>query len=485
MEKVNSKEIVDYTSILYIGEGLILVFSLLYAVIIPRLLGPDIYAVFVYFVAIITTITTFSSFGLGGFLTRFIPEYLVKKEYSKLKPLLKVFIKLRLLFSLIAIVIAAVLILLFTDTYTILFFITIPISLILAMNILILNALYGLKEIRKFKFLDFLNVLLKVIFVPVLFLVFHIAGALFAFLPIYILTTFFGIIWINRKLTDKTNEQLSFQISFKEIFRFTIPNFIAYIFSSFYLPALIFIVGYFMGIGKDISYIFLAITLTLTIMPFLKILKTATFPTLVELYSKKNETDLTKLLNHVIRYSSLISLLIVPLVFLIGTNLIILVFGEEYSPVAPLWNITIIALIFIGVGEQYKVLAQIYKKTEIEQIFGMIYFFSAILISFYFLPRFGTVIISYSFLISNVIAFIFAIVSLIYISKIKIEFLNLVKIGFASSIAFIVSKTIVALINWIFVGFIFILIYFGVLFLIKGIYKADVYLIRSMFYKKK
>ena len=90
-----------------------------------------------------------------------------------------------------------------------------------------------------------------------------------------------------------------------------------------------------------------------------------------------------------------------------------------------------------------------------------------------------------SFIVIYIIAFIFATVSLIYISRIKIEFLNLVKIGAASSIAFFVSKIIAALINWVFVGFVFILIYLGVLFLIKGVYKSDVYLIRSMFSKKK
>ncbi len=98
----NSLKLIVRTSfIVFIGIFLSKILSYVYRIIIARYFGPEIYGIFSLALIILGWAIAFSSLGLTDGLVRFIPFYRGKKEFNKIRYLIKFVITLTLISSII------------------------------------------------------------------------------------------------------------------------------------------------------------------------------------------------------------------------------------------------------------------------------------------------------------------------------------------------------------------------------------------------
>ena len=106
-EQVNKglKLLVKSSFIVFIGLFLSKVLTYVYRIIIARHFGPEVYGLFSLAIMVLGWFVAISSLGLADGLGRFIPLYRGKKEYNKIKYLLKISVTILFFSSIIAAVI--------------------------------------------------------------------------------------------------------------------------------------------------------------------------------------------------------------------------------------------------------------------------------------------------------------------------------------------------------------------------------------------
>jgi len=445
-------------------------------------MGAEIYATFIFLVSIMQALVVFSSLGLTSYLSRFIPQFIVEKDSEKIRSSISRTITLRLLFSGVCVFVFVLFARFFLQNFLYLIFLILPVAIVSSTSGLVIGGLYGFREFKKFKVLQTLISFLKLLFIPLFFILYDLPGALIGLLPTYLFTIIVGFYWLVPKV-PKINVRKESTIKVKEILAFTTPLYIEGIFTQFRTPALVFITAYFIGIKSEIGYIFIAITLTEVIVTFLLILCTAVYPNLIIAFSKNNKKEVEELLNHVIRYASIMAFFAIFIIFFLGDQLVALLLGTEYQIVGELWKILSFSLISVSIGAPYRRLALIYKRTEINQVYSMFFFFLIIFLAVYLLPISGIVGLSYGYVISWSLPLVFTTIVLFRISRIKINFLDIFKISISAIISFGVPYFLFTEMKLIAAG-IFTVIYLLLLYLTGTLRKRDFSLIRSLLLKK-
>jgi O-antigen/teichoic acid export membrane protein len=316
-----------------------------------------------------------------------------------------------------------------------------------------------------------------------LFIVYGLSGALFALFPIYLITVILGSYWLDPKIPKIEVQEVN-SIKIKEILKFTTPLYIETAFSRFRIPALIFVIAYFSGITSEIGYVFIAITLTEMVVLLLLIITKALYPTFVMAFSKNDIKELSELLNHNIRYASMMALFAIPIIFFLADPIVSLVLGSEYLMVGTLWKIISSSLIAVAIGAPYRRLALIYKRTEINQAFGMILFILTISFTIILLPLAGIVGMSYGYAIAYSLPLVFTTIVLFRLSRIKINFLNILKVLVSAIISFSCSYFFFSASNYLATA-VFTVLYLTLLFLTGVLRKRDVSLIRMLILPNK
>ena len=90
-EKVDKglRLLVKTSFVVFVGIFISKLFAYVYRIIIARYYGPEIYGLFSLAVMIVSWIVAISLFGLTNGLLRFIPLYRGKKQFNKIKHLIK------------------------------------------------------------------------------------------------------------------------------------------------------------------------------------------------------------------------------------------------------------------------------------------------------------------------------------------------------------------------------------------------------------
>lgn len=348
------KKITKGSSVVFFGQGLSKFLSLVFAVLIGRLLGPSSFGVYALAMTVTALSTRFSRIGLDKSLIRYIPVY-QNRELQLLKGLMTnafiisgfVSISLGVTLFFIAPWVAQAW---FKDSS-----LTVPLkvsSLIIpltTMNNLIIQSLRGFQSMTKLVTLRIFQGLVKIPFSALLVMLgFGIVGVLWGVVGALIMTIVLGV-YLLFEITPTNSFKSERKTRTRAWLRYAVPLFLAGFSQLIMTKTDIVMLGFFAS-NAEVGAYKGAVNLSIMITFGLAAVNTAFAPLISEIYEKDNKTELGHLYRFVTRWIAVISL-IVSLPLVLYPFQILKFYGSGFTRAAtPLVALVGFYLIGSGVG---------------------------------------------------------------------------------------------------------------------------------------
>lgn len=433
--------------------SLLLKGSYLFAIIpqflIVRLISKELWGFLLLAISTIIIVTIISdSFppALDFSLNYYIPRYMVLKQKTKVKSLIKNAIYLKLLFLLPLFFISIAIFYLLSDLFAITLKDKINILYLLSPLIIIISFNSALKSIHKafnkFRFL-FTLLLIKTIFrtgaLLVIFLFYdNVELELIAYIEIFsylipflINLVSFLIIFFGIKNTGES--RLSFREIRKNIFQYGFPIFLQNFAISIWKEIQIQGIGAFSTSG-NISGFKISSTYSLISNNIVDALTHPLLISFTRLHSIQNDDEIVFIYELTVKYSLFFLLLVSGFLIFFGDFYIFIIYGESYLIFSIIFKLMIISTIFGVLIIPFNSFISAQKKTKYVPIIRLLSLMINVLFFFPALILFGFLEAIIAILISNILIFILYVISTFKLIKVN---LNLKKMLFQYSAFFI------------------------------------------------
>lgn len=363
---------------------------ILFVLIVPKMMGPEIYGKYAFFASIFAILGASTRLGTEETFGRFIPEFTLKQDKLKINKLLHHILFLR----------ATILIILGLSLLSIfsiflkwedikLYLIIVIATLVLGIEGTLYNLLYGLNYITKFTMRDLIRKIFNLLFIIVMFKYFDLFGAVLALLISEFIVLIIALYW--------TNDYLDF-INFKLDIAF-LRQYLKFG-SQFYITSLILIFLQYLGnpliqfLSKntsEVAFYDLANQIYLTLSSFMFFIFSAMIPIFSTLLVKNREDKIIKWSSLILKYTGIISIIIFSSILLIGYDLIIIIFGDEYIKVYDNLVILLIGLFAYLISLIGIVYSIIYKQPKKYLIAIIISFITYLMVSLLLIPEYASI----------------------------------------------------------------------------------------------
>ncbi len=379
------KKLFSNTFYIFLDIFFINLFSLLYTLIIWKMLPPQDYGVIMSATNLSLLLSSFCSIGFTSANSKLISEYSQKKQFKKIGALLKFSFSVSLILSAIFSLVIISLYFYFPNLFNLpnnaIFISCISISLLVASG-LFASLLHGLQNMRKYFLSDAIGYGVKVALTFLLLLFgFGYFGALISFALCYLLIFLarFERKWFT--LRGEINKKFVF-------YEYALPALFLIIFSLFINNSQYVILNFFEG-PKATGIFGTALTISFVVTLIPNILSASLFPIVSQLsVNKKGKPKQSYLTSIVTRYILLFSLPFLLFLSIFSKTIVLFFSGKEYLPSTSFLPILCLASFFFGFGNFF--LSSIYaiKKPKISRnisvAFTLIFLLLALLLTHYF-----------------------------------------------------------------------------------------------------
>jgi O-antigen/teichoic acid export membrane protein len=435
-------------------------------ILLAHNLSAEEYGLFYSIMAFIFFFIVFRDFGLGVALTKFIPEYQTKKDFSKIKT----FIIATLLFQAVFSAIVVILLLIFSRFLANNYFRT-PISfqLLIVLNLFIFstflhsnirNILIGFQDSKLHSIAEPLRLGLTLIFIFIFIKFGHgLLSAAYGFI-FGSFTAFLILLIGGRKyFFIFTHKIKQFWKSSRQLFRFGIPMIFMGIGNTVIASLDILILTYVSSL--TIVGIYNVILPTAAILLFFgKAVSVVLLPMISELKTRKDRKRIYEGLTLINRYIFLMTIPVIFVIWVLSEEIILILFGNNYVAGATALRILLLGVLFYtvailnnaaisGLGKPKEVtkiiiisaIINIILNLILIPIFGMIGAATATSISYFFVLYFSTKKISrlvkvaspWTNWIKNVFAgFVFMLIMQIIIYLLELNILIEIVLGLSA-----------------------------------------------------
>jgi O-antigen/teichoic acid export membrane protein len=501
----NLKLLAKSSFIVFIGLFLSKVFTYLYRIIMARYFGPEIYGVFSLAIMIFGIFVSFSLLGLSEGLSRYIPFYRGKNKKKEISYVFH-FASYLSLFSSIFFGIVLYLsskyisINLFHSEELIIFLRIF--SFLIPINVLANLFLVSIKSFEKIKIysfsVNFLPSFFKVIFLILLlhfgFKTDSVPFSYFAGIFIMFLFSFFyckyklSSLFINSEIIPKDKKIIKL-----DLLKYSIPlMFYGFISMIFYWADSFFIGYYKTPFEVGIYNASIPIALLLIFVP--ELFTQLFFPLINKEYSKKNLLLIKELSKQVGKWIFLINLPLFLLMFLFPEFILNILFGAEYLQAQTALKILIFGQLFFSVSLISLHLVLMKGKSNVILLDIFLISILNIFLNYLLVPMESIFFIDNSLgmngaAISTTISIIFLNFLFIFQSKKYLSIIPLRKKMINISVSAIIPLFFLilikrfiqeSLISFVTLSLFFLLVYLLLLFLLKGLDKNDLMIIKTI-----
>ncbi len=472
------------TSLLFMGSLAGYFISFFYKIILARGLGPEEYGVFSLVLMMVGFFTTFFSLGLPSAITKYTSEYISQKKeihtiFSTAAPI-----------TVFTATLGSVLLFFLSGFFAINVFHN-PLAVIpfkigsLAVFFSLFSGLFSgvLTGFQKMGILSFSGVIEKgsKFLLTILFfsLGFKILGATWAYsLSFFVMFVFLVVAY--KHTTPIIFKKAEFNLA-KKLLSFGVPLFMAGIAATFLGWTDSFFIGYFLT-AKDVGYYNVALPVVGLLSMVMAALAVALFPMISQLNAKKDKKSLGEIFNRSLKYSIYFILPAATGSFLLAKPIIQILFTSEYLAAVPAFRILSIGTIFTslivisrsfiaGINEPRKIM----KYTFIAAILNVI-------LNYFLIPLWGINGAAIATVTSLILLFLLSIKFIR--KKIKLNLSYIFKPIISSAImAFstilILQTSLPKIMKMVVIIFLAIVLYFSVMYLLKGFDKKDKEMIRK------
>lgn len=392
---------------------------------VTKKLGAQNYGIYVYSFTIISYITLFTDFGLRVYGNRKI-SYLRDDLQNKTNAFWNIFFT-KLILTLIVLVL----------TIVIFYLADLPIIYwlqLLSLLISIFDISWFYQGIEKFKEIALRNIVVKIIFIILLFGTIKKPSDINLYIVIVSITTLIGNLILYLSLKGEILKPNLRKIDIKETLKEAVHLFLPEIAIKLYTSIDRIMLGYFL-LKQDVSYYDIANKFLIIIMIGITTFGNVMLPKISNLFYTNKENEIKKLLKLVLNYYLMFS---IPLIFgILATSkeLVLKFLGEEYLEVVPVINLMSFTIIFWTINNVTG--NQILIPMNKEKILTKSVFIGSILnflLNLFLIKKIGIIgVVVATFLTEAIVTSI-----QVYFTKeyLKIDFLKIIKYILSSIVMF-------------------------------------------------
>ncbi len=313
----------------------------LFLVIVPRMMGPDMYGGFATFLSLIALLAMASGLGALPMFGRFVPEYQVQGENLKTKVLFMQFFVVRVLVTtLLAVGVLSLLPRLLPDITQFTVALGVGALLLGASAMALYQFLYGLKALGKWISYDALFRIILLVGLLMLDGMVSLERAALAVFLTQLCLFLLGLFWTKAFFTfNKALLNLAFLF---EHLRFGLLCFLPILLLLAVWRAGEIVVLLFSGQTKEVAFFSVANLVAMTVVGQIGQVATMIVPSLTTLHVSGDKERVDLWLGYSLKYLTIVCFGFLFAVHLLGEWCVTLLWGEEYLPVVS--NLKVFAL---------------------------------------------------------------------------------------------------------------------------------------------
>ena len=436
--------------------------------IIPRMLNPTNMGIYSYWLSVLLIFSTILDLGGPEILSRYLPELRMRDQKS-VKSLFKKNIQVKILL-LLPLILAGLYLFKDERAYFIMIF---SASVFASLSNLIQAGFYGFKDFSRYSMIQASRILIRLIFVIILFSLLGSIGIIYALLGGATLTALLFYPRI-KKLVPHHYEELS--KPFIDYFSYGLYLYPA---NTLVILTIWLAVILVKKIIPDLEVVgFLGLAIQICLFAFTGVLASvyeSIFPTLIEFHTN-NHSQLREFIELNWKYTNIILMpAVIGFYFLVDPTISFFI-GTEYLPMTEIIKYLLPSVIFFtwrGVYQQVLLIFEKKKEYLFTQLAGFLSFFTLAII---LINNIGVLGASIAISFGTFISFLFCYFYANKLIKIMSCLIHAFKPVLASLVAFGVTNmieidSIFILLSSVILG---ILIYLSVMILIRGITKEDI-----------
>ena len=491
--KESSKQLIKGASIVMIGLFLGKLISYIYTILIARI-GSETFGLYSLGISIISFLIVISLFGFNSGIVRYISYYRTRGDEPRIKGIikssLKIAVPLSIFFFLILLIFSGFIsnsIFHNSDLAFVLrlLAIIIPIGVITE---IIFSIFTAFKKIEyKIYIVEVLEKLIRIIAAFILIYIgFTLKAAIFSYIISIIVSFLLSAYFLRRVFQFFKTKTRVIEMK-KELLFYSFPLLFSGVLISIVKWIDIFMVGFFRSISEvGIYNVALSTSYLMVIIP--TAIMSLFLPIITENYSKKRYKEIRDISKDVIRWIFILNIIAFIFILTFSKEILRLMFGPEYI----LGNSSLIILLigylifsFAHVHSNYLIMI---KKTRLILFINFVMVLLNIFLNLYLIPLYGiiggAIATSLSLITSYILSFYFSY----KFSKINPYDLKLLKPLLASlmifsAILFVKESFSIGIITMIIMSVIFLIVYILILFIIKGIDKDDMEILKLIWNK--
>ncbi|MFH2021121.1 MAG: flippase [archaeon] len=440
-----TKQVAKGTAALFVSSVLTALLGYFFRVYLARTFSPYEYGLFFSVFALVTTIVPFKDFGLAVTIMRYIPEFIVKKQHSKIKDsLFFLFVFQTVIYGIGLIVVVLLSKYLatnfFHDDSARLLLIVLAIAFMFSTFHSIFNSTnIGFEQIGTYAFFQVafsavVIIALHLLNVPSL----NIANAAWAYLISYFLTSFAQIFIFVKTVPNffrkpKLNKNL-----IKELFGFSKFYFFASTAKNFFFNNGTHILTYLSGM-ESVAYFNVA-------MPTANFIRFIFKPFSIMMLRVSSEVNtinkklIQKPLNAVFRYFFVMFFPVVIFTYFVSDRVIVLLYGEKYAAAAFSFVVLVAGNMIVSMIDVNSNIMLGMKKPKESMIVSLIMLFVNAVLCFILIPRLSYLGASIAFTIASMIGLIYSLFAIEIISSFISGILDYIKITLGGMLLFFFMK---------------------------------------------
>lgn len=338
--------------------------ALLFAALIPRTMGAENYGEFSFLISIITIVGSVVTLAVSNTFGRFFPEFKEKNEWDSVNKLFMNMLFFKVCFtSFICLILLFIMVVFFGDIY--------PLTLIALIVFIVFftdleatffGVFFGHNKIIFFSAKEPIRRLLSVVLIFVLFSWYGLQGAIFASFIVSVVMAFSGLYFCRDTLVMR-HDIISFDY-FKQFLMFGLAISGAWILTNLWGSGGNILVKLITDDLEQVAYFDISQRIFQIAVSISLIFINSLIPIFSRLLTIGNEHKISQWSRRIIKYTTILNVIIVSGLFIVGSDFIRIFIGEEYVDVNNIAIMIMISIFPFVVTQMGYVHSVLYKRPK-------------------------------------------------------------------------------------------------------------------------
>jgi len=493
----SSKRIARGAVIVFLGMLLSRALSYIYTALVARL-GSSEYGLLSLALVIVSFISIFAALGLRTGVARYVAYFKGKNNNKKIKGTIISSLKLSLPFTLVL----TFLLFIFSEEISIFFFHNadlIPILKISSLALpfisfsdLFLAVIIGFQKIEyKVLIKEILETVIKLILTfIVIYFGYHLLGVTIVYVLSIIITAILSFYFLQKKIFPFFKTKVATTLITRELFIFSIPLIFSSVLTLVIKWTDVLMIGYFKTTSEvGIYNVALPTANLLVIVP--TSLMAIFMPIITEFYSKRKFKEIKHISMINSKWIFFLNFPLFLLILFFSEDILSIMFGPEYVSGGTALLILIFGYMVRSLFHVPATILTMLKKTKLLFCIGLVSAISNVVLNILLIPRMGIVggaiATSFSFIFSFVFVSRYAY-RLTRVQPLKLSYLKSIFAGIISFVMIYYAVRLIGDISFVYLilfSIIFLIVYAFLVYLLRGLNKEDIEIVKIFFSKVK